>query len=81
MRMGIRRRGWWELALFSVTSAVIVIIVFTQTKNMAWRVLAFPLGILFALCIAYLVPNLVIKIKKKKRNKKIQNLVWARLHP
>ena len=80
MRMGIRRRGWWELGIFLIISAVIEIIVFVQTKNMAWRVLSFPLGILFALCIAYWAPNSVLKIKKANHNKKIRKIVEARQH-
>lgn len=81
MRQG--RLGWCELLIFLVTSAIVTIIVFIQTKNMAWRVLSFPLAILLALCIAYWAPNSVIKIKKKKHDKEMQNLARARasLHP
>lgn len=78
--MRVSRRGWWELVIFLVTSAVIVIIVFVQTKNMAWRVLSFPVGILFAVCIAYWAPNSVLKIKRAKHNGKIRKKARIRLH-
>ncbi|MDD5626672.1 MAG: hypothetical protein PHW01_01475 [Patescibacteria group bacterium] len=73
--MEIRKRDWLELALFLAISATITIIGFVQTKNIAWRILSLPVGILFGVCIAYWAPNSVIKIKKAKPNKRIRGRV------
>ncbi|MFA4881109.1 MAG: hypothetical protein WC650_05860 [Candidatus Doudnabacteria bacterium] len=80
MGIGVRRRGWLELALLLAISATITIIGFVQKKNIAWRILSFPVGILFAFYIAYWAPNSAIKIEKANHNRKIRKVVEARSH-